>query len=209
MPRNLEMITNPMVKENDLLRLVLGICPALSITTVALHSLSVGIMLTIILLLTNFILSLLVARLPTSVHLPIYITLVAGFVTILEILMEAYLTPLYQGMGDFIPFLVIISMILGKISPSPVKATADALKMGLSFTVMVTILGILREITGAGTCFGKTILPEAVKPFTVMTSPPGGFLLFGILLAFLALFTREKELEKSLVEEIDEFKPMS
>ncbi len=194
MARQIELHSDKMVQENQLLRLVLGVCPALSITTVAFNSLIVGILVTGILILANFFTAVLGKK------TPIFITLVAGLVTMADIIFQTH--PYYPAVGDFLPFLVVNCLILGKFTARPLESALDGMKMGLGFTLIVTFLGILRETTGAGTCFGKVIFPNTV--FTLMTSPSGGFLLFGLLLAFFALFTREKPLEESVEIPIQE-----
>lgn len=204
MARNMELLTNDLVKEKPILRIILGVCPALTVTVVASHSLVLGGLVTLLLLCSNLTMAVFHKILPTPVQTPCYVTIVAGFLTIMQLLIQANSPQLEHDLGIFLPLLVVNCLILGKIHTSPLIALQDSLVMGVGFTIFMTILGVFREILGAGTCFGAQILPETLQPFTLVTSPPGGFLIFGLLLAVIAGFTREKPLEESVAEEIME-----
>lgn len=200
----MKLINNTMVKENPLLRIVLGVCPALTVTAVAKDSVILGILVTMVLLLSNLIIALLVKIVPEKAIVPIYITILAGIVTMVGLLMEGYFYQIHQNLGMFLPLILVNSMILGKGEDiqSPIHSLVDGLKMGLGFTGFMTILGIIRETLGSGTCFGMAMLPESVEPFTVMTSATGGFMIFGMILGLIAHCTTEKPLEESVAEEM-------
>lgn len=203
MAHKLELVTSDLVKENDLLRLVLGVCPALSMTTVAFDSLVVGGMVTGILVLSQIILSFLLKKLPETLGVPLFVSLVAGFVTMLDMLTQAYYPEIYDSLGENIPLFVVNCLILGKITDSPSLALANGFKMGLGFTGFLGIIGICREILGMGTCFAVYVLPENVKPFTAISDAPGGFLFFGLILAFISFFHHGEALEECAAEEAE------
>lgn len=197
MAHELELVSEDIVKENDFFRLVLGICPALSMTTVAYDSLVIAVMLTGILTTSQVILSFLLKKLPKNLGVPLFVSLVAGFVTMLDLVTQAYYPAIYASIGNYLPLFVVNCLILGKITDKTTEAIGNAVKMSLGFTAIVGVLGICREVVGMGTFFGVYVLPESVKPFTAISAAPGGFLFFGLILAFISLFKPHKNLEAS------------
>lgn len=198
MNRNAEILTNGLIKENPVLKMVLGTCPALAVTTSAMNGLGMGAAATFVLVCSNIVISMLRKIIPGQVRIPAYITIIAGFVTIVQMLVKAYAEALDQSLGVFLPLIVVNCVILGRAEMfasknSVFQSALDGIGMGLGFTLTLTMMGIIREITGAGTCFGVQILPESVQPFTIMGSAPGGFFVFGLLMAGVAAMTAPKK----------------
>ena len=191
-----EIFTNGLIKENPVLRLVLGTCPTLAVTTLAFNGLGMGIAATFVLFCSNIVISALRKVIPDKVRLPAYITVIATFVSIVQMLVKAYVPALDKALGVFLPLIVVNCIILGRAemfaSKSKVLDSAiDGLGMGLGFTLTLVVMGSIREIIGAGSWFGMTIIPESVERFTFMTTPAGGFFTFGILMA-LVIFIENK-----------------
>lgn len=188
MKEKFKILTNGLVKENPALRLVLGTCPTLAVTTLAVNGLGMGLAATFVLICSNVVVSLLRKVIPGKVRLPSYIVIIATFVTILQMLMNAYLPDLAQALGVFLPLIVVNCIILGRAEMfasknGPFASALDGLGMGLGFTLTLVCMGMIRELFGAGTLFGAQILPASVPPMSIFISPPGGFFVFGILMA--------------------------
>lgn len=186
----IKVLTNGLVKENPSLRLVLGTCPTLAVTTLAVNGLGMGLAATFVLICSNIAISLLRKIIPDKVRLPAFITVIATFVTILQMLMTAYLPDLAQALGVFLPLIVVNCIILGRAEMyasknGPVLSALDGLGMGLGFTLTLVVMGCIRELLGAGTLFGAQIFPETLDPIVMLITPPGGFLVFGILMALV------------------------
>ncbi len=186
--KNLEYLTNGIIKENPVLRLVLGTCPTLAITTAAINGIGMGIAATIVLLGSNLVISLLRNIIPSKVRIPAYITIIAGFVTIVQMLVKAFLPTIDAALGIYLPLIVVNCIILGRAemfaSKNPVlPSVLDAIGMGIGFTATLTLMGAIRELIGAGTLFGFTITAQFISPMVVMLLPPGGFFVFGVLVA--------------------------
>ncbi len=198
MERNMEIITNSLVKENPVLTLVLGTCPTLAVTYLAKNGLGMGLALFVTLLCANISIAILSKFLPATVRAPAYVTIIAGLVTVIQMLVKAYFPNWDKELGIFLPMIVVNCLILGgpllSLSELRLKtALLNAGTMGFGFTVILTLMGVIREIIGAGTCFGYRVLPDFIQPFTIMTSAPGGFFVFGLLIAALAAFTAPKK----------------
>lgn len=207
--RHMEIFTNGLVRENPVLKMVLGTCPALAVTTSAQNGLGMGLAATFVLLCSNSVISSLRNTIPQEVRIPSYITIIAGFVSIVQMLVKAYFHGLDQSLGVFLPLIVVNCIILGRAegfaSKNPVYyAAIDGLGMGLGFTISLTLLGGIREIFGAGTLFGIQVLPSFIQPFTIMTSAPGGFFVFGLLMAAVSYGTAPKKEVSPLEGESDE-----
>ena len=184
------ILTNGLVKENPVLRLVLGTCPTLAVTTLAVNGLGMGVAATFVLICSNVVISLLRKFIPDKVRLPAFITVIATFVTILQMLMNAYLPSLAESLGVFLPLIVVNCIILGRAEMFASKNGAilsaiDGLGMGLGFTITLVLMGSIRELLGAGTLFGAQILPTSVDPMALFITPAGGFLVFGLLMALV------------------------
>ncbi len=186
--KNFSYITNGIIKENPVLRLVLGTCPTLAVTTSAINGIGMGIAATLVLIGSNLVISLLRNVIPDRVRIPSYITIIAGFVTVVQMLIKAFLPAIDSALGIYLPLIVVNCIILGRAemfaSKHPViPSILDAVGMGIGFTATLTLMGLIREIIGAGTIFSLPITANFIDPMTVMLLPPGGFFVFGILVA--------------------------
>lgn len=184
----LKLLTNGLLKENPVLRLVLGTCPTLAVTTLAFNGLGMGIAATFVLVCSNVAISALRKVIPDKVRIPAYITIIAGFVTIVQMLVKAFVPALDAALGIFLPLIVVNCIILGRAemfaSKNPVLDSAlDGLGMGIGFTLTLTIMGAVRELLGAGTIFGFALTRDLIPPMGIFISPPGGFFVFGCLMA--------------------------
>ncbi|HHW45461.1 MAG TPA: electron transport complex subunit E [Clostridiales bacterium] len=186
-----------LILENPVLRLVLGTCPTLAISTAAINGMGMGVAATLVLLGSNVVISLLRKVIPDRVRIPAYITIIAGFVSIVQMLMKAYLPTLDKALGIYLPLIVVNCIILGRAegfaSKNSVLASAvDAIGMGAGFTAALVSMGIIREFLGAGTFFSLPVTSQFIEPIKVMVLPPGGFFVFGILIAVANSLARRK-----------------
>ena len=182
------ILTNGIIKENPVLRLVLGTCSCLAVTTAVSSALGMGAAFTFVLVCSNILISLLRNVIPAKVHLPCYIVIIAGFVTIVQMVMHAYMESLYTALGVFLPLIVVNCIILGRAEMFACKNTVvdsalDGLGMGIGYILTMLLMSSIREIIGNGTWLGITIIPDSVDKMTVMNSAPGGFFVFGCLMA--------------------------
>ena len=190
MKEKLKVFSNGLLKENPSLRLVLGTCPTLAVTTLAVNGLGMGLAATFVLVCSNIAISALRKIIPDKVRLPAYITVIATFVTVLQMLVKAFVPALDSALGIFLPLIVVNCIILGRAEMFASKnsiglSALDGLGMGLGFTVTLVVMGSVREVLGAGTLFGVQVMPAAVDPMTVFITPPGGFFVFGCLMALV------------------------
>ena len=165
MNKYVERLYNGLIKENPTLVLMLGMCPTLAVSTTAMNGVGMGISTTAVLILSNFVISLLRKVIPDEVRLPAYIVIVASLVTVTELLIEAYLPALYSALGIYIPLIVVNCIILGRAEAyankhTPLLSVMDGIGMGLGFTIALTLAGLVREVLGNGTAFGARIFPE-------------------------------------------------
>ena len=198
-----ERLYNGLVKENPTFVLMLGMCPTLAVTTLAVNGIGMGLTTTVILALSNVMISALRKVIPDGVRMPAYIVIVASFVTIVQFLLQAYLPNLYDSLGIYIPLIVVNCIILGRAeayaSKNPViPSFFDGLGMGLGFTVGLTAIGIVREIIGSGKIFGFQVMPSAYEPVTIFILAPGAFLVLTLLVALQNRVKRS--LEKKGIE---------
>ena len=189
----MSIVTNGLIKENPTLRLVLGTCPTLAVTTAVSNALGMGVAAALVLICSNMAISALRKTIPNKVHLPCYIVIIAGFVSVVQMLVKAYAQDLDAALGVYLPLIVVNCIILGRAEMFACKNTVldsalDGLGMGLGFTLALTGMATVREILGAGTWLGITVIPESIPRFTLMTSAPGGFLTFGLLMALVIWF---------------------
>ncbi len=183
-----KLLTAGLLKENPVLKLVLGTCPALAVTTLAVNGLGMGVASTFVLLGSNIVISALRKVIPDKVRIPAYITVIAGFVTIVQMLVKAFVPALDASLGVFLPLIVVNCIILGRAEMfasknTVVDAAIDGLGMGIGFTLTLVLMGSIRELLGAGTLFGISITQGLIPPMSIFISPPGGFFIFGILMA--------------------------
>lgn len=195
MSNRLKLIGDGLVKNNPTFVLLLGMCPTLATTTSAINGLSMGLATLFVLVLSNMAISLIAPAVPDKVHIPVYIVVIATFVTLLQLLMQAYTPAMYETLGLFIPLIVVNCIVLGRAeafaSKNPVwPSILDGTGMGLGFTFALTILGCIRELLGSGTMFGLRILPETAN-ILLFILPPGAFICLGFLIAIVNQFRKE------------------
>lgn len=185
---NWNNLTKGFFRENPILVLLLGCCPTLATTTSAINGLSMGLATTFVLILSNMSISLLKNFIPNKVHIPCYIVVIASFVTVLQLLMQAYVPSIYETLGLFIPLIVVNCIVLGRAEAYASKnnvfdSAVDGISMGLGFAMALTILGSIREILGSGSIFGwKFIEGDAILVFVLA---PGAFIAMGYLIAIM------------------------
>ena len=190
--------TKGFIRENPLFRLVLGMCPALAVTTMAINGVAMGLAATAVLVGSNLVISILRRFIPSQVRIPVFIVVIASFVTIIDMVMAAYFYELHKVLGLFIPLIVVNCIILGRAeafaSRNPILLSlTDGLGMGLGFTLALVILGSVREILGSGTIFGVPIFASGFEPAVIMLLPPGAFLALGLLLGLMNKLTKVEE----------------
>ncbi|MDO9594943.1 MAG: electron transport complex subunit E [Lutibacter sp.] len=187
-----EIFLKGIVKENPIFVMLLGMCPTLGVTSSAFNGLGMGIATLFVLLMSNIVVSLVKSQIPSKVRIPAFIIIIASFVTIVEMILEAYIPALYEQLGIFIPLIVVNCLILGRAEAFASKnkltdAVVDALGMGLGFVIALTVLGAVREILGNGSIFDFKFVSENATTFILFILPPGAF----IALAYLTvLFNR-------------------
>jgi len=220
MSNKLKILTNGILNENPVLRLVLGTCPTLAVTTMASNGIGMGLAATFVLLCSNIVISALRKVIPDQVRIPCYITVIAGFVSVVQMIVKAFLPSLDTALGVYLPLIVVNCIILGRAEMfasknSVIDSALDGIGMGIGFTLTLTVMGSIREILGSGTWmagldgllsflpegFAIQVLPASVDPFTIMTSAPGGFFVFGVLMAGATwLTTRPKKVKAAVAE---------
>ena len=193
-----KVFLNGIITENPTFRLVLGTCPTLAVTTSAINGLGMGAAATFVLLGSNIVISALRKVIPDKVRIPAFIVVICMFVTIIQLVMQAYLPSLYESLGIFLPLIVVNCIILGRAeafaSKNPVVASAfDGLGMGCGFTLALTLIGCIRELLGNGSVFGINLLGASYQPMLLMILPAGGFLVFGSLLGIINALTNRKK----------------
>ena len=200
--KNLDIIKNGIVKENPVLRLVLGTCPTLAVTTSAINGLGMGLAATFVLIGSNLTISLLRKVIPDKVRIPAYITVIAGFVTIIQMLLKAYFyDSLYSALGIYLPLIVVNCIILARAEMfagknKVIPSICDGLGMGIGFTLALFVMASIREILGNGSWFGIAIPVLSENPISIMTLAPGGFFVFGCLIALVNKITKGKAIKK-------------
>ena len=215
-PSKLKILTNGILNENPVLRLVLGTCPTLAVTSMASNGIGMGLAATFVLLCSNIVISALRKVIPDQVRIPCYITVIAGFVSVVQMLVKAFVPALDSALGVYLPLIVVNCIILGRAEMFASKngvidSALDGIGMGIGFTITLTIMGTIREILGSGTWmsgldglitslpegFAIQVLPESIDPFTIMTSAPGGFFVFGVMMAAATWLTTRPKKEKA------------
>ena len=183
------IIKNGIIKDNPTFVLMLGMCPTLATTTSAMNGLSMGLATMVVLICTNVVISLLKSLTPDKVRIPVFIVVIAAFVTMLQLVIKAFLPEVDAALGLFIPLIVVNCVILGRAEAfaakqSPVASLFDGIGIGLGFTLGLTLLGICRELLGSGSVFGLTLLPETYNVL-LFVLPPGAFITLGFLIAIV------------------------
>ena len=197
----LQNLLKGLIKENPVLVLVLGTCPTLAISTSVTAAFGMGIAATVVLILSNMAISALRKVIPYTVRIPCFITVISGFVTIVELVMEAYTYELYQSLGVYLALIVVNCIILGRAEMyankhGVVDSAIDGLGMGLGFTLALCAMATIREILGAGTFCGMPIPWFSENPIGILTMAPGGFFVFGCMIALVNKITKGKAITK-------------
>lgn len=179
-----------LIKENPTFSLLLGMCPTLAVTTAAMNGIGMGLATTAVLVASNLIVSLIRDIVPSKIRIPIFVVVIATFVTIVDLSMAAFVPSLHKVLGLFIPLIVVNCIILQRAEAfasknSPLAAVADGLGMGLGFTVALTILGSIREVLGSGSWFGISLFGAGFQPMLIMVLAPGGFLTLGLVIGLI------------------------
>ena len=198
-----KVLFNGIIPENPTFRLVLGTCPTLAVTTSALNGLGMGAAATFVLVCSNIVVSLLRKFIPDQVRIPSFIVIICTFVTMVQLLMKAYLPALDESLGIFIPLIVVNCIILARAEAfasknPPIASAADGLGMGIGFTLALTLMGAIRELIGNGSVFGQNLLGASYEPMLLIVLASGGFLTFGLLLGGFNLIV--KKIEKKRAE---------
>jgi electron transport complex protein RnfE len=178
-------------------RLVLGLCPTLAVTTAAENGIGMGLATTFVLVFSNVLVSILRKLIPSKVRIASYIVVIASFVVMAELLLQAYWYPMYKALGIFVPLIVVNCIILGRAeafaSKNPIILSfADGLGIGLGFTISLTVLGSIREILGNGTIFGTSVMWSTFEPLKFMVKAPGAFVCLGFLLGLMNIISRRR-----------------
>ena len=185
----LKILTNGIIKENPTFVLLLGMCPTLATTTSAMNGLSMGLATMFVLICSNIVISLIKTLTPDKVRIPVFVVVIASFVTILQMCLKAYLPDINKSLGLFIPLIVVNCIILGRAEAfacknGPLASLFDGVGIGLGFTLGLTLLGTVRELLGAGSVFGLPLLPETCN-ILLFILPPGAFISLGYLIAII------------------------
>ena len=199
-----EIALNGILKSNPTFRLVLGTCPTLAVTTTAVNSLAMGLAVTFVLVCSNMMISLLRKVIPDNVRIAAFITVIATFVTILQMLMKSLLPDLYSALGIFLPLIVVNCIILGRAEAFASKngvadSITDGFSMGIGFTASLTLIGVIRELLGSGSFFSLSL--GVHSPMSVFVLPAGGFFVYGILMAVINHITYKSEKSRLLKKE--------
>jgi len=186
MSKSIENLTRGLFKENPTFVMLLGMCPTLGVTTSAINGMGMGLATAFVLVLSNIAIAAIKNIVPDKVRIPCFIVVIASFVTVVDLLMAAYLQPLHEKLGLFIPLIVVNCIILGRAEAFACKnnmfqSMLDGIGMGLGFTMSLTILGTVREILGSGAAFGYHLIPEHAHTMLLFVMPPGAFLALGYL----------------------------
>ena len=197
----IKTLTNGIIRENPTLVLVLGTCPTLAVTTQASNAIGMGVAATAVLLCSNIAISLLRNTIPDKVRIPCYIVLIAGFVTVVQMVMEAYAYSLYEALGIYLPLIVVNCIILGRAEMyankhGVIDSALDAIGMGIGFTLNLLVMASIREILGNGTWFGMNIPWLSSNNISIMTMAPGGFFVFACLIALVNKISKGKAIQK-------------
>ena len=186
---NMKILVNGLIKENPTFVLMLGMCPTLATTTSAINGMSMGLATMVVLICSNVVISCIKNLTPDKVRIPVFIVVIASFVTILQLVIKAFLPDIDRALGLFIPLIVVNCIILGRAEAfacknNPVASFFDGVGIGLGFTFALTLLGMVRELLGAGSLFGFTLLPETLN-ILIFVLPPGAFISLGFLIAIV------------------------
>lgn len=194
---------NGVITENPTFRLVLGTCPTLATTTSATNGLGMGLSVTFVLICSNIVISALRKFIPDKVRIPAFVVIICTFVTMLQLLLQAFVPSLYDALGIFIPLIVVNCILLARAEAfasknNPLSSAFDGLGMGIGFTLALTVMGAIREIIGSGSLFGLNIMGASYEPMLLIVMASGGFLTFGLLLGIFNLIVKRSENKKKM-----------
>ncbi len=195
MNKYIKTLTNGLIKENPVFVLLLGLCPTLGTTSSGMNGMMMGLATTFVLIFANLAISSLKKLIPDAVRIPAFIVVIAGFVTVLQLLIKAYLPDLDKSLGLFIPLIVVNCIVLGRAESvaskqNPIVSMLDGISIGLGFTLALTILGSVREFLGSGKIFDMVVFPDSYGALTFIL-PPGAFLALGFLIALFNVITKK------------------
>ena len=196
--QSLENLTRGIIRENPIFVMMLGMCPTLGVTTSAINGVGMGTATLFTLILSNFMISLVKNIIPETVRIPCYIVIIASFVTIIDLLMQAYLPELHLALGIYIPLIVVNCIILGRAEAfasknSVLQSIYDGIGMGCGFLLALTLLGSLRELLGNGTLFGWYLFGEHIIPMLIFIMPPGAFLALAAIILTVNKLRRNRQ----------------
>lgn len=202
MNSKLSTFTNGLMKENPLLILNIGLCSSLAVTTKVFNGLGMGLGMMFVLIMSELIISIFRKLIPDAIRLPVFIIIIAAFTTMIQLLLEAFVPELSKSLGVFLPLIVVNCIIMGRVEAfssknTPVSSVLDALGMGFGYTWVLCVISLVREFLGSGAFFGIKILPEE---YTIgfFSRAPGGFIVFGLIIAITAAVKRKKQIKKAL-----------
>jgi len=200
-PKLTSVFLNGIITENPTFRLVLGTCPTIATTTSVINAVGMGAAASFVLIGSNFVISLLRNFIPDKVRIPCFIVVICTFVTIVQLLLQAFVQSLYASLGMFIPLIVVNCIILARAEAfasknGPLASAVDGLGMGLGFTLALFCMATVREILGSGTWCGITLTANLFDPIAIMKLTPGGFLVYGVLIAIMNKFAKHKPKKK-------------
>ena len=200
-PSKWKVFTAGIIRENPVLRLVLGCCSALAVTTTVSGALGMGLAMTFVLVCSNIVISALRKVIPAKVHLPCYIVIIATFVTVVQMVLQAFVPDLYKTLGVYLALIVVNCIILGRAEMYANKhgvldSAIDGLGMGLGFTLALCAMGAIREVLGAGTFCGHPVPWFSENPIGILTMAPGGFFVFGCMIALINKISKGKAIKK-------------
>lgn len=205
MNKQLQIFTNGFLKENPLLVLNIGLCSSLGVTTSIFNGLGMGMSMTFVLLMSEFVISIFRKCIPNAIRLPVFIIIIAAFTTIVQFVLQAYVESLYDALGVFLPLIVVNCIIMGRVESFASKnnvgnSILDALGMGIGYTCVLVVISLVREFFGGGTLMAGTsvkleLIPEAYR-IGILNSAPGGFIVFGVLGAAVQALKNKKEAAK-------------
>ncbi len=198
----LKTLTNGLIRENPVLVLMIGLCPLLAVSNNAINALGMGIAATFVLICSNVVISLIRGVIPDQIRIPVFIVVISTFVTIIDLMMASYLPPLHKSLGIFVPLIVVNCIILGRGEAFAYRnrvfdALLDGIGMGVGFTLVIVLIGIIREVSGNGTIFGSARF--IAHPAMIMILPPGAFITIGSLMGILN-WTRNRQSEKDMIK---------
>ena len=196
----LSILTNGIIKENPVLVLLLGCCSVLATSSDAVNALGMSMAFSAVMIMSNIVIAAIRKIIPDNVRIPCFIVVIAGFVTVVQMMLQAYAPSLYQSLGLFIPLIVVNCIILGRAEMFASKngvfeSFLDGVGMSIGYTLVLTAMGLIRELIGQGTVFTIKVIPESIPGVGIMNLPPGGFFTFAILVAAVNYFTRDKSVK--------------